>query len=87
MHYGNFSVQGAAIDDGRLRPGDRLLEVNGIEITGKSQAEAVSILRTVPQGGIVKLVVSRQERVDLSPKLPRQIVRFTILHNEYKINT
>lgn len=66
--------QGAAIDDGRLRPGDRLLEVNGIEITGKTQAEAVSILKNIPLGGIVKLIVSRQERVDLSPKLPRQIV-------------
>ena len=48
--------------------------MNGVEITGKSQSEAVAILRNVPQGGIVKLVVSRQERVDLSPKLPRQIV-------------
>ncbi|CAG7830263.1 unnamed protein product [Allacma fusca] len=73
IYIKNILPTGAAIDDGRLRPGDRLLEVNGIEITGKSQSEAVSILRNVPQGGIVKLIVSRQERVDLSPKLPRQI--------------
>ena len=75
IYIKNILPTGAAIEDGRLRPGDRLLEVNGIEITGKTQSEAVSILRNIPQGGIVKLVVSRQERVDLSPKLPRQIVR------------
>ncbi|CAL8072840.1 unnamed protein product [Orchesella dallaii] len=73
IYIKNILPTGAAIEDGRLRPGDRLLEVNGIEITGKTQGEAVSILRNIPQGGIVKLVVSRQERVDLSPKLPRQI--------------
>ncbi|ODN05513.1 Partitioning defective 3 [Orchesella cincta] len=73
IYIKNILPTGAAIEDGRLRPGDRLLEVNGIEITGKTQGEAVSILRNIPQGGIVKLVVSRQERIDLSPKLPRQI--------------
>ncbi|XP_035709435.1 partitioning defective 3 homolog isoform X3 [Folsomia candida] len=73
IYIKNILPHGAAIDDGRLRPGDRLLEVNGIEITGKTQTEAVSILKNIPLGGIVKLIVSRQERIDLSPKLPRQI--------------
>ncbi|XP_025835451.1 partitioning defective 3 homolog isoform X2 [Agrilus planipennis] len=55
--------QGAAVEDGRLKIGDRLLEVNGIEMTGKSQGEAVSILRNVPPGSKVRIVVSRQEDV------------------------
>ncbi len=65
---------GAAVEDGRLRTGDRLLEVCGIEMTGKSQAEAVSILRTLPLGTTVDLIVSRQE-LDLSPSpmMPRQL--------------
>lgn len=32
-------------------------------MTGKTQAEAVSILRKVPSGSKVKIVVSRQEDV------------------------
>lgn len=65
--------QGAAVEDGRLKPGDRLLEVNGIEMTGKSQAEAVAVLRNAPPGSRVKIVVSRQEETT-GPTLPREIV-------------
>ena len=41
-------------------------------MTGKTQTEAVSILRSVKLGGVVNLVVSRQE----SPvkEMPRQLV-------------
>ncbi|XP_031349365.1 partitioning defective 3 homolog isoform X2 [Photinus pyralis] len=53
--------KGAAVEDGRLKIGDRLLEVNGIEMTGKTQAEAVTILRNAPAGSKVRIVVSRQE--------------------------
>lgn len=42
-------------------------------MTGKSQAEAVSVLRNASPGSIVKIVVSRQEDV-LEPTLPRIIV-------------
>ncbi|CAG0885579.1 unnamed protein product [Darwinula stevensoni] len=74
---GSLLRQGGAIEDGRLKTGDRLLEVNGIEMTGKSQSEAVEVLRSIPPGSRVDLTVSRQEKVesdyDLSPKLPREI--------------
>lgn len=55
---------GAAIEDGRLRPGDRLLEVDNVTMTGKSQSEVVEILRSTKPGSKVGLVVSRQQ--DLS---------------------
>lgn len=55
---------GAAIEDGRLRPGDRLLEVDGVTMTGKSQSEVVEFLRATKPGATVRLVVSRQQ--DLS---------------------
>lgn len=61
------------MEDGRLKIGDRLLEVNGIEMTGKSQTEAVAILRNAPAGSKVRIVVSRQEDVT-DNSLPRVIV-------------
>ena len=56
-----FFFPGAAIEDGRLRSGDRLLEVNGVEITGKTQSEVVTLLRNIPAGGSARLLISRQE--------------------------
>ncbi|XP_071494420.1 partitioning defective 3 homolog [Diadema antillarum] len=76
----NIMPKGAAISDGRLKPGDRLMEVNGIEMTGKSQSEAVSILRSVKLGGVVNLVVSRQD----SPvkMVPRQLPEETAVEEQ-----
>ncbi|XP_018051194.1 PREDICTED: partitioning defective 3 homolog [Atta colombica] len=63
IYIKNILPKGAAVEDGRLRPGDRLLEVNNKEMTGKSQAEVVSLLRSIPAGGKVRMVVSRQEEI------------------------
>ncbi|KAG7188744.1 hypothetical protein KM043_008364 [Ampulex compressa] len=63
IYIKNILPKGAAVEDGRLKPGDRLLEVNEKEMTGKSQAEVVSLLRSIPPGGKVRMVVSRQEEV------------------------
>ncbi|XP_077866992.1 partitioning defective 3 homolog [Saccoglossus kowalevskii] len=71
IYIKNILPKGAAINDGRLKSGDRLLEVNGNEMTGKSQADAVSILRSTKLGSDVVLVISRQEAV--GNKLPRQL--------------
>lgn len=61
IYIKNILPRGAAIEDGRLRSGDRLLEVNGVEMTGKTQSEVVSLLRNIPTGGAARLLVSRQE--------------------------
>lgn len=71
IYIKNILPNGAAIADGRLKPGDRLIEVNGIEMSGKTQEEAVSILRSVRRGGVVNLVVSRQEQMEAEPVFPR----------------
>uniref|UniRef100_A0A8D0HI45 Partitioning defective 3 homolog n=1 Tax=Sphenodon punctatus TaxID=8508 RepID=A0A8D0HI45_SPHPU len=61
IYVKNILPRGAAIQDGRLKAGDRLLEVNGVDLTGKTQEEAVSLLRSTKMGGTVSLLVFRQE--------------------------
>ncbi|CAI9728279.1 partitioning defective 3 homolog isoform X1 [Octopus vulgaris] len=73
--------QGAAIEDGRLKTGDRLLEVDGVEMTGKSQIEAVTILRNTKMGHDVELLVSRQEFDKPPAKPPRENVDKTSSHS------
>ena len=74
IYIKNILPEGSAIQDGRLKIGDRLLEVNGIEMSGKSHTEAVAILRNIPFGSVVDLVISRLE-TDICPssQLPRQL--------------
>ncbi|KPP75231.1 hypothetical protein Z043_105539 [Scleropages formosus] len=67
----NILPRGAAVKDGRLQSGDRILEVNGVDITGCTQDELVAMLRRTKQGDTVSLVVVRQEDVFL----PRELVR------------
>ena len=50
---------GAAIEEGTLKPGDRLLEVNSVCVDGMTQSDVVALLRNAPMGSEVKLVVSR----------------------------
>lgn len=66
--------KGAAIEDGGLKPGDRLLEVDNVPMTGKSQGEVVGILRSTMSGATVKIVVSRQQEFEEIDE--REIVSF-----------
>ncbi|XP_054649462.1 par-3 family cell polarity regulator beta a isoform X2 [Dunckerocampus dactyliophorus] len=65
----NILPRGAAIKDGRLQPGDRILEVNGMDMTGRSQEELVAMLRSTRQGEIVCVVVVRQDDIFLPREL------------------
>ncbi|XP_023182509.1 partitioning defective 3 homolog isoform X2 [Xiphophorus maculatus] len=69
IYIKNILPRGAAIQDGRLKAGDRLLEVSGVDLNGKSQEEVVALLRATPMDGTVNLLVLRQE--DLL--LPREV--------------
>ncbi|NWV10670.1 PAR3L protein, partial [Ptilonorhynchus violaceus] len=65
----NILPKGAAVKDGRLQSGDRILEVNGRDITGRTQEELVAMLRSTKQGETVCLIVARQEE----SFLPREL--------------
>ncbi|XP_054578973.1 partitioning defective 3 homolog B isoform X4 [Eptesicus fuscus] len=65
----NILPKGAAIKDGRLQSGDRILEVNGRDVTGRTQEELVAMLRSTKQGETASLVIARQE----GAFLPREL--------------
>ncbi|KAM3585463.1 uncharacterized protein V6R79_018086 [Siganus canaliculatus] len=65
----NILPRGAAVKDGRLQPGDRILEVNGVDMTTRSQEELVAMLRSTKQGESVSVVVARQEDIFLPREL------------------
>ncbi|KAM6918463.1 par-3 family cell polarity regulator alpha, b isoform 5-T5 [Xenentodon cancila] len=69
IYVKNILPRGAAIQDGRLKAGDRLLEVNGVDLNGRTQEEVVALLRATPMGGPVGLLVLRQE----DAFLPREV--------------
>ncbi|XP_035027264.1 par-3 family cell polarity regulator alpha, b isoform X7 [Hippoglossus stenolepis] len=69
IYVKNILPRGAAIQDGRLKAGDRLLEVNGVDLNGRTQEEVVSLLRATPMGGAVGLLILRQE----DTFLPREV--------------
>uniref|UniRef100_A0A8C2WIE7 Par-3 family cell polarity regulator n=1 Tax=Cyclopterus lumpus TaxID=8103 RepID=A0A8C2WIE7_CYCLU len=71
IYVKNILPRGAAIQDGRLKAGDRLLEVSGVDLNGKSQEEVVALLRATAMGGTVNLLVIRPE----DSLLPREVVK------------
>ncbi|KAL0985651.1 hypothetical protein UPYG_G00160000 [Umbra pygmaea] len=80
----NILPRGAAIKDGRLQSGDRILEVNGVDIAGRSQEELVAMLRGTKQGQCVVLLVSRQEDMFLPRELKDEEARVSLLSEEGK---
>ncbi|XP_059419187.1 partitioning defective 3 homolog isoform X2 [Carassius carassius] len=83
IYVKNILPRGAAIQDGRLKAGDRLLEVNGVDLNGHGQEEVVSLLRATPMGGTVSLLVMRQEE----SFLPREMNTEPAMQNtrEWKV--
>lgn len=63
IYIKNILPKGAAVEDGRLKPGDRLLEVDSVTMTGKTQTEVANILRSTQPGATVRIVVSRQQEM------------------------
>lgn len=47
-----------------------LVQVSGVDLNGKSQEEVVALLRAAPMGGVVNLLVTRQD----DSSLPREVV-------------
>ncbi|KAI5090211.1 partitioning defective 3-like B isoform X1 [Silurus meridionalis] len=65
--------RGAAVKDGRLQSGDRILQVNGVDISGYRQEELVAMLRSTKQGETISLLVSRQEELFLPRELKGEV--------------
>ncbi|KAF7645546.1 hypothetical protein LDENG_00202440 [Lucifuga dentata] len=66
-HYISSVAPGGPVDKhGVLRPEDELLEVNGVQLYGKSRREAISFLKEVPPPFI--LVCCRHPTSDLEPE-------------------
>ncbi|NWS71921.1 PTN13 phosphatase, partial [Crotophaga sulcirostris] len=69
-------VQDPARSDGRLRPGDRLIKVNDIDVTNMSHTDAVSFLRAAPK--TVSLVLGRVLELPKMPVLPHLLPDITL---------
>ena len=59
IYIKNIMAKGAAIEEGSLKPGDRLLEVNQVTVDGMTQSEVVTLLKNAPLNSSIYLVVSR----------------------------
>ena len=71
---------GAASKDGRLKANDQLININGFSLLGKSNEEAMMILREAMQvesrPGHIELTVSRKAKVTKSEEnSPKKIVK------------
>ncbi|KAF1495824.1 Tyrosine-protein phosphatase non-receptor type 13, partial [Eudyptula minor novaehollandiae] len=69
-------VQDPAKSDGRLRPGDRLIKVNDIDVTNMSHTDAVNFLRAAPK--TVSLVLGRVLELPKMPVLPHLLPDITL---------
>uniref|UniRef100_A0A8C3XLL6 Tyrosine-protein phosphatase non-receptor type 13 n=1 Tax=Chelydra serpentina TaxID=8475 RepID=A0A8C3XLL6_CHESE len=74
-------IQDPAKSDGRLRPGDRLIKVNDMDVTNMSHTDAVNFLRAAPK--TVRLVVGRVLELPKIPVLPHLLPDITLMcHKE-----
>ena len=62
---------GAAAHDGRLKPGDQVLEVNGTSLRGVTHDQSIAYLRRTPPK--VRLLIYRDVNLQLSLLDPTQI--------------
>ncbi|XP_025897082.1 tyrosine-protein phosphatase non-receptor type 13 isoform X2 [Nothoprocta perdicaria] len=69
-------VQDPAKSDGRLRPGDRLIKVNDMDVTNMSHTDAVNFLRAAPK--TVRLVLGRVLELPKMPVLPHLLPDITL---------
>lgn len=53
--YVKSLIKEPALSDGRIHPGDRIVQVNGTDISSMSHAEAITFLRNAPESVTLKL--------------------------------
>ncbi|XP_037072278.1 MAGUK p55 subfamily member 5-like isoform X2 [Pollicipes pollicipes] len=79
---GRIVKGGAADKSGLLRPGDEILEVNGIEMRGKSVDDVCDILAGMT-GSLVFLALPREEEEEPEKTKPAQAVLHVKAHFDY----
>jgi hypothetical protein len=76
---------GAASKDGRLKPNDQLININGFSLLGKSNEEAMLILREAmmveSKPGHIELTVSRKLKMSTTA-LTNSVINSVIQHNQ-----
>ncbi|XP_019343388.1 ligand of Numb protein X 2 [Alligator mississippiensis] len=89
---GNIVVQEILRDsvvatDGRIAPGDHILEVNGINISNVTHCQAVSLLRH--PGSVLHLVILQEKgfsprtvQQDSSPAVNREVIHVTLMKRD-----
>ncbi|XP_015195598.2 tyrosine-protein phosphatase non-receptor type 13 isoform X2 [Lepisosteus oculatus] len=76
-------IQDPAKSDGRLKPGDRLIMVNGTDVSNMSHTEVVNVVRAAPK--VVDLVIGRVLDVPKPPIEPRLLPDITFQCQEEKL--
>ncbi|PAV61127.1 hypothetical protein WR25_27285 [Diploscapter pachys] len=61
LTVGQIVANGAAAEDGRMREGDEIVEIDGHRVEGASHSEAVSLLDVAAHNKHVKMVVRRRK--------------------------
>ncbi|XP_022819381.1 partitioning defective 3 homolog isoform X2 [Spodoptera litura] len=59
IYIKNILPKGAAVSDGRLRAGDKLVSVNNVSVAGLTQQQVVTLLRNTPTDSTVEILVER----------------------------
>ncbi|CAL1294500.1 unnamed protein product [Larinioides sclopetarius] len=68
IYIAKIAESGAAVKDGKLKVGDKVLTINGVDMDGARQDQAVSLLSGLDR--FVRLVVQRQKLVPRDPNTP-----------------
>ncbi|XP_074849766.1 tyrosine-protein phosphatase non-receptor type 13 isoform X2 [Carettochelys insculpta] len=76
-------IQDPAKSDGRLRPGDRLIKVNDMDVTNMTHTDAVTFLRAAPK--TVRLVLGRVLELPKIPVLPHLLPDITLMCHEEEL--
>ncbi|XP_053456675.1 tyrosine-protein phosphatase non-receptor type 13 isoform X2 [Nycticebus coucang] len=76
-------IQDPAKGDGRLKPGDRLIQVNDTDVTNMTHTDAVNLLRAAPK--TVRLVLGRVLELPRMPVLPHLLPDITLTCNKEEL--
>ncbi|XP_063466302.1 tyrosine-protein phosphatase non-receptor type 13 isoform X14 [Symphalangus syndactylus] len=81
--YVHDVIQDPAKSDGRLKPGDRLIKVNDMDVTNMTHTDAVNLLRAASK--TVRLVIGRVLELPRIPMLPHLLPDITLTCNKEEL--